>query len=667
MDQPRFLEAYLADLLKAILNFLTPMIACAAVAAGAHAALWLVPEAPAWLGPVAVAAAVLWLGAGMVWGWRRCPVRDGLRSLVHALGEATGIKPPSRMVIGSLAVVLLIGLALPVWMALVVWNVVLLTVVGYRSRGVWLFHVLGALLVVGGLLIIAAAIFVGDGTVWIGPTFAGLLIMQFLVAAVAPVILSRRSGKVWLRLLLLVPFAIPFGLPLLSDGVQQGALVVIGLVIVPAMLLGYCEMAYNLALGQARQILAEHEAKEVIGRRPRQIEDELRESDGYCQLHYPEFRHWNPEFAGEAGYLAWFKPPQECVAFRATSLFSNPCLEEVDGIGQVLAQLTRDLLPDLGLTRIEHLNRAFHSGWNVNRLDTREIPLAKMPWDHPFLLTVPVQWMGTFVYPPGSGIHDRDEFPCVVKKASVRIRLRDSVLAAASHCGQAESEELSDQDRELCRTLLWNAWRLLPGAYEALLTTLVEQFRAYSIALFMEHDEATFGDQVERELPTESKSEFVARLNQAWNAALPAPLGELIEVSVLDIFVDTYLGGDVRKQIFQLRILEANRPLTLQRRIRDICDQIGDLFKRGDQIGLQMIDDLQQAKGKILHQAGKSRDSVFTKLGAMQEGAPRDAFPDAQRHVTDGHDQFVREVDRQFRVITERLKEVVRIYSERTW
>ena len=150
------------------------------------------------------------------------------------------------------------------------------------------------------------------------------------------------------------------------------------------------------------------------------------------------------------------------------------------------------------------------------------------------------------------------------------------------------------------------------------------------------------------------------------------PLQELIEVAVSDMFVDTYLVGDVRQRIFELRVREANRPLDLQACVNDVRKPIEELFTTAASdgqatLGLRLNQELQGARQAILKEAGESRDRVVRQLGKMEEGAPRDAFSAAQEHITTGHERFVREVDLQFTAISSQLKEVVQIYGERTW
>jgi hypothetical protein len=418
-------------------------------------------------------------------------------------------------------------------------------------------------------------------------------------------------------------------------------------------------LCHRLALRRCRNLLGYasdgRPIEQVIGRPPtRPPEDAVRQSDGYCRVCHPIFRHANPRLAGETGYLSWLGGDEdkliddECVAFRCTTLADTGLSEALDPRGRALADLLKELLPDLALGAMRPLREAFHRAWSVKRLQQGEAtPLAKGPWDHPFLLVVPRDWHRQVIFPHGSGIHDKDGYPCHAPKVLIHITLKEELVDAVDRLSARGDGRVADKlfflddaymeewvahpptsssvlkdrlqigapmdaDVKLCRKLLYNAWRILPGVYESLLTSLVRCFRTESVALFAEHHSDT----------ATAKDELLERLNAEWANQLPEPLGELVQMSVLDLDVDCTFGGDVRDRLFKLRQLQKEELFIRKRHVDILREQIEELMLRGD---VMLGDDMDTAE----------QDAIRRKLSVDITDAENEALRQANNAVDD--------------------------------
>jgi hypothetical protein len=553
---------------------------------GAAAAWWLLPSAPWWMAPAAVLAAVAWAGIAWPLAQRRCGVASGLLGLASTLLDAAGIPVPSRPVMILSVSALLLALALPWWPAAVLWLVAVALLAFYHRLGRKLIFGLLIGLVGLGVGLVALPFVSDDLRFWLGLGSGVMLLL-----ALTLLLVSRTFGKkpvlgVFGRLGWVAPAALPFFLVPQEPGAAPAARAValvafVGLILWPGAVWCLVMMRHLLALSACRKLLVKYEAPDLIGRPADGTrEDAIRQSDGYVRVCHPSYRHLDPDLTGESGYLTWVGGEEkivdaDCVVFRATTLGPNPLLLTPDPRGRALARLVQELLPDLGLEAVQPMRDAILDGWSVRRLNKRHTPLAKMPWDHPFLLVIPVDAYLQLRFPTGSGIHDRDGYPCGVSKADVHLALKPAVLAAVDRLSNlAPDESPSEKDVQLLRLLLWNCWRILPAAYELLLTCLVRDFRKQAVALFAEREP----DRQDRA----SRARFMRGLESAWNESLPEPLASLVTFSVSDLQIDTSFAEEVLERLIELRNREKTQPFKRKNNFEEVIRRIEELVLQGE-------------------------------------------------------------------------------------
>jgi len=432
--------------------------------------------------------------------------------------------------------------------------------------------------------------------------------------------------------------------------------------------------------GDAGQEVEEQDADESKVRVS--TKEALRESDGYCRLYYPYYQHRLRGLRGETGYYTWFCPENDSIVFRASSLFPNPCTERPDAIGEATAKVVRALIPRVGLGQVPQEIKAFADGANVKLMHPIDVPLAKMPWDHPFVLCIPIEWADhKFEYPPGCGIRDFDELPCFAT-ADVSICLSDRVLQAVKNVSKLRakrglsrifcvfSRRRDASDVEICRKLLWNAWRILPGAYEALLAKLVELFREASVGLFLETDgrhqpynEVENGPSSGKQPRFSSTAQLCGEVNSAWADALPEPLGDLIEVEVLRLSVDTYWGADIPQKLQELHHRQAEVRLLRQRLIRRYREEFQEFFVTGkkEKGVLPANERLLAARTQILDKADTSRNEM---LEAAKELDNVRAVRRVRDELTDVWGEFKADAVNKFKEISVNFRKAMAVSGE---
>ncbi len=551
------LEGSVARVLRAFADLLGPAEACIAIVVVSQIA-WCVglPGTLWWLPPAAAAATCVWAISAWLVGQRLQPPLfdwDAVWCLAERLSAIRLPKLSGGVVLG--AVIAYALMAAPWWPAVVCWAVLCLGALLFPmglKRAVVASGVFSATIAAASTLM---ALLLTEPELWIGRLLGvclGLCLVALIVRAIG--LASRRHLPVGSLARLVVPLVVVGLLSVLTSPSVVVGLVVFGLLLWPAFLLLMTAYLYASARDNNRKYLLENPPFGRLGadaRGPR--EDEVRDSDGYYDICYPEYRHWSAELTGEGGY---FTSPgdtddrflgRNCVMFRTSDLAFNP-LTETDGAqGSLLAELCLRTAPSWGSPELEELRGVFDRTWTVRLVGQRE-PMTKMPWDHPWLLVVPVTWDDDFTYPVGSGIHDRDGYPCFVPRASVRISLKRTVIDAVNRLNIEGAPDAagppSPPDVAQCRMLLHNAARILPGAYESLLTILVRQFRNESIKLYLEHERSAL------EQPRQS---LITEINRTWPLALPKPLGELVDCSVVDLGMSTHYDALIFPKIDKLR------------------------------------------------------------------------------------------------------------------
>ena len=328
-----------------------------------------------------------------------------------------------------------------------------------------------------------------------------------------------------------------------------------------------------------------HELRSIIGRDAHEYqhgidgpavvlgarEDEIRQGDGYATVSYPGFKHWDARFAGEGGYLAWIGGTSnpiilhggEAAVFRCTSLRHTHLCDTVDQVGVTLGRLCLDFFPDRYLSAAPDIISAFRGSWSVRTLAADDVELLpKMPWDHPFLLAVPLDWTGVLCLPAGSGIHDRSGFPCQAQSLKIRIKLQPDVVSSIRdlHRSDEGGRPPTLESVGLCRSLVWNALRILPATYETILTCLIRLFRSEEIEAFLDADRTgSRGNEENESSASRSVAGFLKRLTMETNAALPRDISTLVTLVALDIDVDTYFMQQPRERLIHRRASKSAR------------------------------------------------------------------------------------------------------------
>ena len=222
---------------------------------------------------------------------------------------------------------------------------------------------------------------------------------------------------------------------------------------------------------------------------------------------------------------------------------------------------------------------------------------------------------------------------------------------------------------------MWNARRILPGAYESLLTCLVRLFRQETVALFVEMEaHAEEGNGVP--LSAGAQQDFRRRLNQAWGDALPPPLGELIEAHVAELDIDTYYDLDARSQQIKLRQKQRLHPFRLKQDLDKIRKRIQAVVLEWepeiaeDDRGEESVTEREDVRGSLVKCVTKARGfiirgattavNVVNNLCRNAENENRSEriasmFGAVQDKMAESHRAFEAEVERRFREIHEAL------------
>jgi len=675
------LELTVADAFRAILDLRRAPQACFLMVLGAQAAWWLgLPQGMWYLPLLCMLCTACW----GVFCWRLaeqlCPLEGGFTGLARTLAQDGGFRPPRWGVLLGGASVLGVALALPWWPASLLWTALVAITVFYPRRGRAAVVAVGLGAAAIGVAVLLLGCVATSPVTRLNVGCGALLLLTLLIAGADALLLSGS----WFRAPLRYAWGLPAVLPLLMLHWHSLQVVVplylLGLLFVPAALVIVSVDRHHRALTRCEDLIGRHGfERPIIGKDASGLrEDVVRDSDDYFRVCHPEFRHWLAARTGDNGYLAWVGGtddrtlPEDCIAFRTTNLAASPLTETQDRCGQAMAALVQKLLPNLKPRALEPLLKAFRDTWSVRRL-TQQEPLAKMPWDHPAMVVIPVCWSGCFIYPAGSGIHDQDGYPCRARKVEVSLCLRSEVLDAVKRVS-ASPRAASVQDLRLCRLLLWNARRILPGAYESLLTCLVRLFRHETVALFVELEaSAEAGNGFA--LGAGAQEDFRLRLNEAWADALPSPLRELIDAHVAELNIDTYYESAALTLQLELRHKQRSHPFQLKKDLNEIGKMINNFVHRGELVSrkdangedvdevvsvrFNLVEDVAQAHHKI-DKAATAAHNMINELRRNTEKVNPDRiasmYGPVQAKMRESHLAFEAKVTRWFREIDEALR-----------
>ena len=349
------LESRLLTVAESSIRSYEPVAACVYFTLGVHLSIWILGSTQlAWLPVIAIATAALWAIVSLLTFLGREKTNQMMPGVHKAIETLLGFHFGYGM-LGIGMLVLSLCMIVPSSAGMAVWFFSCLFVLAAPTYGIILVPIVAAgLVLTGGFWLLTSLVGWGFLHLWMGRCFALLtagLICNFLIVR------FRESRKNFWSLHSLVPLVLPLTLAIFPVG-SSYRLSVAFLLLWPTVLYFYNLTFWWKAKRGARALVANHGIAEVLGRdidpiREQKLlrqanripEDEVRESDGYCRLYSPEYRHFVPELTGEAGYVTWLTPRSDCVIFRATSLYSQPCSDLSDKIGNTLSSFAKTLVP----------------------------------------------------------------------------------------------------------------------------------------------------------------------------------------------------------------------------------------------------------------------------------------------------------------------------------
>ena len=295
-----------------------------------------------------------------------------------------------------------------------------------------------------------------------------------------------------------------------------------------------------------------------------------------------------------------------------------------------------------------------------------------MPWDHPFLLEIPVEWNQELSFPLGSGIRDRDNYLCVVKNLKVNVRLSDFVCEAVDKASKNPGV-CDEQSAAICKSLLWNAWRILPGIYETLLTLLIERLREESIGVFLEHGKSSdslAGNDGDMFLV----SGHTDAINELLPECLPHPIGELVDVHVFGFEVESEHVMAVHQKIHKAREHNSKGRIELQKYSEQVLNQIHALFTEGrqfdsvqhDNLSVTITKRLQTAEQTILQAASTAANSIVVGLKEFKSGGPKPVMKEIILRINNNRKEFNDQTEQRFDVLRRQVEEVRAIFTDKT-
>ena len=378
----------------------------------------------------------------------------------------------------------------------------------------------------------------------------------------------------------------------------------------------------------------------------------LRESDGYFRLCAPAYVAIHPSGSqpNEAhnGVVAWIggdnddalpESVGECIAMRNLGGGTSRLVVYPDSALQTTRRAFVEALPDFKSNALAEFQEQLRDPWEVRLLPANSpTRLAKLPWEHPELLLLPAQWKGTFVYPPGGGIHDAgglrdaERIPCYFDEVEVCIDIQPDLLAELRQSQElgrsALSTELSDQSWEILRLLQWNYRRILPAAYECLYGALIAEMRNYRLPLFFEFDEDSppdsgrddnlsrdserrAGETTPHNLTEATLMSLRERVNDRLTAGLPDPIQRLVKVRVLKLSQPdtTILAASQRAAVKDFRSADNTLNRDKLKQLQALEDQLtSELWSRGE---IHHFLTLQALRPEILNTADECQDEMI--------------------------------------------------------
>jgi hypothetical protein len=632
----------------------------------------------------------------MIWGviaWRlaerQCPLNGGFSGLYRRLQQAAGFRLPRRHLLLPFLAGIGLVLALPFRPASLLWLSLLTLIVTYPRWGRSAVYAVEMAVSILGLLILSIGLLTADPSTTLDACCRAILAFTLLAVWVFVVLRATFSWRALIRCCCAIPTALPF-IMVVDSGTRILQVNLLALLVAPGVQLFVALLRHRAALIGLRDLIDQQGfVKHLFGQSAGGLrEDDVRDGDDYFRVAHPQFRHWSANLTGDNGYLTWIGGhddgvlTDESVVFRTTTLAASPLVLTQDPCGRALAAFVEEMLPDLKLSALDPLRRAFHDSWTVRRLTRRETPVGKMPWDHPAMLVVPINWSGRFIYPAGSGIHDSSGYPCRAHKVEVTLSLRPELLLAVDRVSDNPTSASAD-DVHLCQLLLWNARRILPGAYETLLTKLVQLFQRESVALFMEIEaSAVYGNGIP--ICTGARQEFRRRLNADWAQALPAPLGRLVDAQVTDLALETYYDLGARTRLFELRQKEHDLLFGLKHDLDVMRDCIQRYVLKGELVRdtrakIEIVNDIRgtlverltRAKGEIVRAAGDAINLINTlqKSDDNDASAERNAtmFGDVQDAMSECLREFEVDVDKHFQELHAQLDLLREVSAESSY
>jgi hypothetical protein len=592
----RYLETVAALRLPVLIAFATLFGFQLAINVAPHARL-------NWLAPAGTGAILLWLLTAWVMAWWRWPEGARLADVVRAFrigGVGAASRDELRAVFwkrnGLLLITLLALLAIPHWVGLLaaVVTAYLLLLLPVMERPPYR-HVMLSLAAMA--IAMPAGSVLGHEGLGVVPDLTGGRMLASISALTLAWIIAKQAIKTereplfWPERWSMGWALVALPLTLLPQAWVPLATFLAACVVVPTVSMFVLLLRLLDFSKQTRDSLVRRDLRsQLAASRSSELKPEavLRESDGYFRLCAPAFAVINPgrRQPSEApnGVLTWIgegndemlpEAVGECIAIRNLGTEVSGLHAFPDHALQSARHALVAALPDFKLNDLRKLREELSDPWNVRLLSPRsDVPLAKLPWEHHELLLVPITWLGTFVYPPGGGIHDARGIPCHFDEVEVRIDIVPHLVDELRR-----SSEVSGASLETLRLLQWNYRRILPAVYERLYGALIAEMRNYRLPLLFELDEEEVtgcpdaaGADGAKIIGKGTLERLLRRVNERLAAGLPDPIARFVQVRVLKLSQPdtTILAASQREAVKVLRATGKTLARRQQKRLEEL-------------------------------------------------------------------------------------------------
>lgn len=602
-----------------------------------------------WLPLLCVVVVAAWFQLGLKHFTKAWPCGMSVARAWETFGFPTSSPILKRLRL--LAWAAMIGLAIPGWVGLVAWATIFSVLVFFPFKGRETLPVLTKIYAISGLVVILTT-FLGTQLPWLANALFALTIFGVFAFGFTTILaLAQRFKDYGQDAAMSVGILLP--VPLLATDKSFSTVLIfaaVGLIAIPVALHFVAWWRVQTLLSNCRKLLEDKNLRECLTSelQLKTAEDTVRESDGYYRVCSPPYSSATESRVGEGGYISWIGssvfPSGDCVVIRSSSVANHTLTAFPDKVGLKMHSFVTSLIPTLGNSKFEIIQRELTQMWGARILSPRdEMLLLKMPWDHPELIVVPFSWEGKWTYPAGSGLFDSQGYPCFADYADVRIVLKESVREAIHNYGASQHPA----SNPVLLQFINNHTRILPGCYETLLHLLIISLRKCSVPLLFEHDDW-------ESQKTAQQQRLLDELNRDLEKALPAPLAELITFKIVDLSFDTYVVEKRRREnIEQLRSLKQKMRSTQVTSYRGIrAEVLRYLFLSDSSVSswrlIQRLNDFHSDVRAAAHNARSDLESALGQGNTTENSSVRlsqDHVPPALDATAKEHDAFQNALD----------------------